>query len=140
MTDNTSVLIDRTVASDREELTVLPGLLEEIRPRCAMSDDQFYNLVIALTEAVNNAIVHGNRSNPALMVHYRVEAVDDGILCTIEDEGAGFDPDAVADPISPENLLRDGGRGIFIIRTLMREMELVNTGHGMRMRFVCGRE
>ena len=134
------LLIDRAVPSDRAELAELSRLLEEIRPICRLNDDAYYNLVIALTEAVNNAIVHGNRSNPALTVRYRVEAVDDGILCTVEDEGAGFDPDAVADPISPENLLRDGGRGIFIIRTLMRDLEMVNTGHGMRVRFLCARE
>jgi serine/threonine-protein kinase RsbW len=133
-------LISRTVASDRAELAELARLLEESREHCPLSDDQFYNLVIALTEAVNNAIVHGNRSNPELKVHYEVECVPQGILCTVEDEGPGFDPDAVADPISPENLLRDGGRGIFIIRTLMRDMQIENTGHGMRIRFLCSSE
>jgi serine/threonine-protein kinase RsbW len=135
-----TTLIDRTVGSDRAELAELSRLLDEIRPLCRLNDDTYYNLVIALTEAVNNAIVHGNRSNRALKVHYRVESTPEGILCTVEDEGPGFDPDAVADPISPENLLRDGGRGIFIIRTLMRDLELVNTGHGMRVRFLCARE
>ena len=139
MTPNT-ILISRTVPSDRGELGELARLLEDNRQLCPLSDDQFYNLVIALTEAVNNAIVHGNKSNPALTVHYEVECVPGGVLCTVEDEGSGFDPDAVADPISPENLLRDGGRGIFIIRTLMRDMTIENTGQGMRIRFLCSSE
>ena len=119
---------------------MLPRLLEEFRARCPMGDDQFFNLVIALTEAVNNAIVHGNRRDPNRRVRYSVECRADGVHCTVEDEGEGFDPEGLADPLSPENLLREGGRGIFLIRALMQELRLVNTGHGMRVEFRCGRE
>jgi serine/threonine-protein kinase RsbW len=59
--------------------------------------------------------------------------------CVIEDEGEGFDPDAVADPLTPENILSEGGRGMFLIRSLMRELRLENTGHGMRVEFLCDR-
>ena len=134
------VLIERVVPSNRAELSLLPGLLEQIRPQCQVSDDQFYNLVIALTEAVNNAIVHGNRFDASKEVHYRLTCRDDGIFCVVEDEGEGFDLDELADPTSPENLLIDGGRGIFIIRTLMREVAATRTQDGMRLEFLCPRE
>lgn len=118
---------------------MLPQLLEELRTRCRMGDDQFFNLVIAMTEAVNNAIVHGNKLDPTRRVRYSVECRADGVHCVVEDEGEGFNPDEVADPLSPENLLREGGRGMFLIRSLMQEFNLVNTGHGMRVEFLCGR-
>jgi serine/threonine-protein kinase RsbW len=133
------ILLAREFFSNREELAMLPRLLEEFRGRCPMGDDQFFNLVIAMTEAVNNAIVHGNRLDPGRRVRYSLECRDEGVHCVIEDEGEGFDPDEVADPLSPENIMSEGGRGMFLIRALMRELHLENTGHGMRVEFLCGR-
>jgi serine/threonine-protein kinase RsbW len=138
--DDSHILISRQFHSNREELILLPRLLEEARVQCPISDDQFYNLVIALTEAVNNAIVHGNRSDPSKRVYYSVECRPEGFHCVVEDEGEGFEPEEVDDPLSPENLLRDSGRGMFIIRALMRDFHAEHTGHGMRLEFLCSRE
>lgn len=140
MNQNQSILLDREFATDKGELARIPGLLEEARARCPMSDDQFYNLVIALTEMVNNAIVHGNKLDASKRVHYVVACREDGIACVVEDEGSGFDLQEVADPVSPDNLLREGGRGIFIVRALMRDLRAVRTERGMRLEFVCARE
>ena len=139
MSQSNDILIDRDVATSRDELRELPAMLEAARARCPVSDDQFYNLVIALTEAVNNAVVHGNRHDPSKRVRYRVTCVDDGIHCAVEDEGEGFEMEEVADPVAPENLLRDGGRGLFIIRALMRDVRAVRIDGGMRVEFVCPR-
>jgi len=133
------VVLKRAFNSDRDELRVIPQLLEEVRDRCHLDDSQFFNLVVALTEAVNNAIVHGNRHNPALLVRYSVVCREDGVHCVVEDEGEGFDVEAVADPTAPENLLRDGGRGLFLIRSLMREVRITHVGPGTRVEFVCAR-
>jgi serine/threonine-protein kinase RsbW len=133
------ILLDRDVATTREELRVLPSLLEQARAQCPLGDDQFFNLVIALTEAVNNAITHGNRNDESKRVRYRVVCAEEGIHCTVEDEGGGFDYDDVADPVAPENLLRDGGRGLFIIRALMRDVRFERIDGGMRVAFVCPR-
>jgi serine/threonine-protein kinase RsbW len=134
------ILLEREFFSDRNELVALPRLMEEARVRCPLSDDQFFNLVIALTEAVQNAIVHGNKSDPAKRVRYTVECRDEGIACAVEDEGEGFDPGEVADPVSEDNLLREGGRGIFIVRALMRDFRAFRTERGMRLEFICARE
>lgn len=139
MHESSSILIERDVASTRDELRALPRLLEAARADCAISDDQFYNLVIALTEAVNNAIVHGNRNDATRRVRYRVVCSDDGIHCQVDDEGEGFDLDDVRDPVAPENLLRDGGRGLFIIRALMRDVRMTRLNPGMRVEFLCAR-
>ncbi len=140
MSDPSRILLDRTIPSVRKELAALQQVLEELRRHCPIADDAFSNLMIALTEAVNNAIVHGNRSDPARSVRYRVECLDDAVRCVVEDEGEGFDPATLADPTDPENLLRESGRGVFIIRSLMRDVQLTNTGSGMRVEFLAPRK
>jgi len=138
--ENINILLEREFATNKAELSALPRLLEGVRDRCPINDDQFHNLVIAMTEAVNNAIVHGNKSNPEKLVRYRLECRHDGIFCSVEDQGEGFELDTIADPVSPENLLRESGRGMFIIGALMRDLRTVNTGSGMRVEFTCSRE
>jgi serine/threonine-protein kinase RsbW len=137
--NESSLLIERDFATSRDELRQLPALLEQARLRCPLGDDQFYNLVIALTEAVNNAIVHGNRGDATKRIRYRVMCEPEGIRCIVEDEGEGFELDEIADPVAPENLLRDGGRGLFIIRALMRDVKTERLERGMRIEFVCAR-
>jgi serine/threonine-protein kinase RsbW len=137
--ESNRILLERDFPTNRDELRVLPSLLERVRERCPMSDDQFFNLVIALTEAVNNAIVHGNRNDATKRVRYRVACTPDGVHCIVEDEGQGFALEEIADPVAPENLLRDGGRGLFIIRALMREVRTERLAGGMRVEFVCAR-
>lgn len=133
-------ILHREVASTRDELVQLPRLLEGFRSLCAISESQFFNLVVAVTEAVNNAIVHGNHLDPERTVRYRLECRDEGVHCVVEDEGDGFVVDDIADPVSPENLLQEGGRGIFLIRALMQQFHAEKTEHGMRIEFLCGRE
>lgn len=134
------ILLQREFTSDRDELRAIPKLLEEVRDRCPLDDTQFFNLVIALTEAVNNAIVHGNRNDPSLMVRYSVACRDDGVHCVVDDEGEGFELDEVADPTDPINLLSDGGRGIFLIRSLMRDFRIISLEGGTRISFICPRD
>ena len=104
-----------------------------------MSDVAFYNLVLAMTEAVVNAIVHGNLENPEKMVGMEVVCREDGVHCMVSDQGSGFSPDEVADPMAPENLLKDGGRGVFIIRAVSRSFDVESTEEGTTMRFVIDR-
>jgi len=140
LNDNPHILLSREFFSSRDELTKLPELLERVRTNCPISDAQFFNLVVAMSEAITNAIVHGNKSDPGRRVRYSLECRRDGVRCVVEDEGEGFDPRSLLDPRSPENLAREGGRGMFLIQALMRELKLENTGHGMRIEFLCGRE
>ena len=139
MENHTHVLIEDTFPSDRAVLSGLPKRLEEGREQCGMSDEQFHNLVVVLTEAVANAINHGNQADASKNVRLHVECRDEGILCVVEDQGEGFNPDEVADPIAPENLLSDGGRGLFIIRALTSYLNVERTSDGTRVEFLCAR-
>jgi|GEM_PF-926867 len=133
-----TVILDRNVPSTRTELNVLMELLKSVRQTCTLDETGFSNLVVAMTEAVNNAIVHGNGGDPELRVRYTLRCTPNGVLCTVEDEGEGFDPETLADPTDPVGLLQEGGRGVFLIRALTRDLRFERTPQGgMRLIFLC---
>lgn len=77
------------------------------------------NVVIAATEAITNAIIHGNKNDPNKKVQITVEGQNDRIVIHVKDEGKGFKPNKLQNPLSPENLMRENGRGILILKALM---------------------
>jgi serine/threonine-protein kinase RsbW len=88
------------------------------------------NVGLAVREAVINAIVHGNRQDPSLDVVLKFEAGQRGVRIQVLDRGAGFDPARLPDPTAPENLLRDSGRGVLLMRSFV---------DGVRFRYREGR-
>ena len=80
-------------------------------------------MAIAVTELVNNAIKHGNREEHDKKVTVALRLRESEIEASIADEGLGFDPDNLPDPLAEENLLKEIGRGIFIVKSLMDEFE-----------------
>ncbi|HJU64091.1 MAG TPA: ATP-binding protein [Gemmatimonadaceae bacterium] len=93
------------------------------------------NVPVALTEALSNAILRGNREVPSRTVQVRAEVDRDRLVLEVVDEGAGFDLDAcLVDPTSPENLTREDGRGLFLMKRLMDRIErFTNHGNVVRM-------
>jgi serine/threonine-protein kinase RsbW len=77
---------------------------------------------MAVREATVNAILHGNQYDAAKRVTVSFETTSDALTVNVRDEGAGLDPDTVPDPLAPENLLKQSGRGIFLIRAFMDEI------------------
>jgi serine/threonine-protein kinase RsbW len=99
------------------------------------ADESNYEIELALREALVNAIVHGNQNDPRKLVYVNCRCTADGnVSITVKDEGDGFEHDAVADPTSPDNLLRTNGRGIYLIRTLMDEVDFEQGGSLVHMR------
>lgn len=99
------------------------------------------NVPVALTEAVSNAILRGNRDDPAKHVHVRAEVDTTRLVLEIGDEGDGFDLDAsLIDPTTPDNLDREDGRGLFLMRSLMDSVERVDVPHGSKVRMTLHRE
>lgn len=129
-----------TIDSDRSFLSRLPTELRVVREACEMSELAFHNLVVVVTEGVVNAIVHGNREDPEKRVRIEVACSDEGVRGSIEDEGEGFALEDAPDPISPENLLREGGRGVFIIRALTLACDVEKTPTGSRLTFLLDRD
>ena len=102
----------------------------------ALDDELAYKVVLLMTEAATNAIEHGNAHDPEKNVAIDIRLMAESIEVTVEDEGAGFDPSTVLNPVAAENLLLDGGRGLFFIREMADEVHLENEGRRIRIVFV----
>ena len=87
------------------------------------------NLRVSLTEALSNAMLYGNASDPAKRVRVEVRLTAVAITARVIDEGGGFDPETVPDPTTPQNLCRAGGRGLFLMRALMDEVRYNDRGN-----------
>ena len=109
--------------------------------RVGFDDDSMHWVSVAVRECVINAIKHGNQNDQQKMVHVEFTTSTDpeagALTVAVRDEGEGFDPDVVADPLTPENMLKSSGRGIFLIRSFMDELELRRAPEGgMEVRMV----
>jgi serine/threonine-protein kinase RsbW len=94
----------------------------------AMSEPARFRLRMALHEALGNAVEHGNRSDPSKQVTVTCRCRADRVVVSVDDEGDGFDPQGVPDPTTPENLLKESGRGIFLIERCADEYRFENNG------------
>jgi serine/threonine-protein kinase RsbW len=94
------------------------------------------NILISLTEAVNNAVQHGNRNDISKIVCVRSQKLKHTLHCEISDEGRGFDPEKVPDPTSPENIEKPGGRGVFLMRQLSDKVRFKDNGSTVELEFL----
>jgi serine/threonine-protein kinase RsbW len=105
-----------------------------------LDEDSVHWVGVAIRECVINAIKHGNQHDISKRVFVEFATVDSGVpemIIRVRDQGKGFDPDAVADPLAPENLLKGSGRGIFLIRNFMDEVDVQRAPQGgMEVRMV----
>ncbi len=95
-----------------------------------LDEEKINGLLLAVTEATTNAIIHGNKNNSLKLVRIFVNVEDHILTIKIKDEGQGFDPSRVPDPTDPENLLKDSGRGLYLMRVYMDEMKINVTPEG----------
>lgn len=124
-----------TIPSKLKELNKVELLSEKIARKLSLSEDQQDNLAIAVTEAVGNAIVHGNKKDPKKKVDVTFRIEEDRIEVTVQDEGDGFNPDELANPLDPNNIMKESGRGIFILKSLMDEVCFSFSPQGTTLRF-----
>jgi serine/threonine-protein kinase RsbW len=111
------------VGSRFENVELVQVVLEDCLERWNVDEDTRHWIGLAVREAVANAIKHGNREDPDKQVEVDLMVDAGELVVRVRDQGPGFDPDLVSDPLAPENLLRPGGRGIFYIRRLMDGVE-----------------
>lgn len=91
------------------------------------------NFRVGVTEALANAVLYGNRRDPTKTVRVEVSLDRNRVVLRVVDQGSGFDPDGIPDPTLPDNLQRPGGRGLFLIRQLMDEVEYNDRGNAVRL-------
>jgi len=124
------------------KLTSKPGNVSEVETfvenlvnRYNLSPDKQCNILISLTEAVTNAIVHGNCKEENKTVQVKSRKERNCIAVRVIDEGNGFNYNDVPDPTAPENLCKCGGRGVFLMRQLSDKIRFYNNGSTVEMRF-----
>jgi serine/threonine-protein kinase RsbW len=117
-----------------EMLDLVQVVSDHIARLAGLDEEARHWVNVAVRESVINAIKHGNRNDTRKRVHVEFTPLDvqapRGVLIRVRDEGPGFDPDSVPDPLAPENLLKGSGRGIFLIRSFMDEMVLQRAAEG----------
>jgi serine/threonine-protein kinase RsbW len=124
-----------------EMLDFVQVVSDHVGRTVGLDDDARHYVGVAIRESVINAIKHGNGNDPAKHVFVEFSAAnsdaDKVLTIRVRDQGEGFDPDTVADPLAPENLLKASGRGIFLIRSFMDDVQLQNAPEGgMEIRMV----
>src|SRR5262249_47845987 len=123
-------LLHLRMASRREAVAAMvERILKAVQP-VGLSEDRRANFAVAITEALSNAAVHGNRLHPDRKVVVTV-TVDPGDRASVEvkDSGPGFDASAVADPTEPSRVMKTGGRGVFLMRRLVDRAEFNQSGN-----------
>ena len=123
-----------------EMLDILQTVSDHVCREVGLDDDSIHWVSVAVRESVANAIKHGNKNDAAKKVFVDFSSTLGSapeLSIRVRDQGEGFDPEEVADPLAPENLLKGSGRGIFLIRSFMDEMVLQRAPEGgMEMRMV----
>jgi serine/threonine-protein kinase RsbW len=123
------------IASKSENLALVEKLIDEVCETHNIGEDNYGNILIALTEAVNNAILHGNKGNPEKNVDISFDSGDNWIQFVVKDEGPGFDFNQLPDPTAPENIEKPSGRGIFLMRNLADKVEFSDEGRTVSLNF-----
>jgi serine/threonine-protein kinase RsbW len=109
--------------SDPKQVVQVEEFLEKLNSSIRLNESQFNKLLVATTEAVNNGIIHGNKRDTAKKVSLTCKVNHRVLTVRVQDEGPGVNPDTIPDPLAEENLLRENGRGVFLMRSLMEEIE-----------------
>lgn len=124
------------IGSDLKYMPEVEGLIDEVCADFNLNEDHYGNILIAVTEAVNNAIIHGNQNEEDKKVRIEAFQQNKEVIFSIEDEGNGFDFNDLPDPTAPENIEKPDGRGIFLMKNLSDEVTFESDGSKVSITFV----
>jgi serine/threonine-protein kinase RsbW len=127
VTDQTTRLV---LPSHIEAVADAAAAAAEFARTCGLADDAAFGIDMAVREAITNAIVHGNKEDDTKKVELTLNCSQNAVEIQVKDQGEGFDPGSVPDPTAPENILKTSGRGNFLIRNLMDEVDWSSTAEG----------
>ena len=134
MTTNGHQVVRLEFTSAFEMLDFVHVVSDHVARSVGLDEDSLHWVCVAIRESVINAIKHGNRHDTSKHVFVEFETTSHleapGLMIRVRDEGEGFDPETVADPLAPENLLKSGGRGIFLIRSFMDDVTVQRAPEG----------
>ncbi len=123
------------IESKVSNLGIVENAVDSITREAGISADCYGKILVSVMEAVNNAIIHGNKQDTNKFVDVSIKVDGDLLEVTVTDEGSGFKPGSVPDPTRPENIENVNGRGIFLMKKLTDEIEFNKKGNRVRMKF-----
>ena len=118
------------INSDPNNLITVEEFVNYFCKDINLADDLLANVLLAVTEATTNAIIHANKCDHSKIVTVDAWVEDSKLVVKVKDEGEGFDPGKIPDPTEPENLLKDSGRGVYLMRVYMDNIEYNRTDSG----------
>ena len=136
MKEGFTIIEQIKLPSDFNSLVDVENLVDRVCSGLGVQEDAYGNVLVAVTEAVNNAIQHGNVLNNQLYVDVAVGDKADEFCFNIKHKANGFNFNELPDPTAPENLLKESGRGIFLMRNLADEVVYDGVGNSVNIYFV----
>ena len=130
MTNSEKDKFTLNIPSDPANLIKVDKLCTKAIDACGMNESDGDDFAIAVTELVNNAIHHGNKNDKDKRVFVIIRILKNKLEANIKDEGNGFNPDQIGNPLDPNNLMKESGRGIFLIKQLTDSIDFNFTNNG----------
>ena len=124
-----------TINSDIDNLRIIENMIDTLSKKLGVSDEVYGKILISTVEAVNNAIVHGNKGDRNKVVKVNVTADGNILDITVIDQGEGFDYKSLPDPTDEKYIENLHGRGVFIMRSLADSIEYNESGNEVKMHF-----
>jgi serine/threonine-protein kinase RsbW len=121
---STAMRVSYRMNSNLESVNQAEEIATKMAIKVGFDEENVSRISMAVREAAVNAVLHGNAYDPAKKVTVGFENTGGQLVITVADEGRGLDPDKIPDPLAPENLLKQSGRGIFLIRAFMDEVRI----------------
>jgi serine/threonine-protein kinase RsbW len=123
------------IPSELSSVSLVEAMIDKVCGSLGVHEDAYGNILIAVTEAVNNAVIHGNCFQRDLQIDVEVLDYNDRLCFTVKDKGQGFDYTNLPDPTAPENIEKENGRGIFLIKNLADELVFDDGGRVVNIFF-----
>ena len=132
----TSHRVSYTLDSTLETVNSAEEAASQMATEAGFDDEEVIKIAMAVREAAVNAVLHGNAYDPGKKVTFHFERTARELVITIRDQGKGLDLSKIPDPLAPENLLKTSGRGIFLIRSFMDEVEIHPSQTGTEIKLI----
>ena len=123
------------IQSKVENLRAVENTIDNITGEAGISQDNYGKILVSILEAVNNAIIHGNKEDAEKIVDIEIRLNNKELVIIVEDEGNGFIPDIIPDPTEPEHIEAINGRGIYLMTKLADNIKFNQRGNKVTMKF-----
>ncbi len=125
-----------TLASELQTVQTVEEIAEKFANEAGFDEDTVSHISMVAREAAVNAVMHGNKYDPAKHVTVSFEITGEALTIKIADQGAGLNPEMIPDPLAPENIMRSSGRGVFLMRAFMDEVDFRQLDPGTEITLV----